>query len=604
MTADHAGPRSRTGHLAAVPGTWTTSPRGPWDPTAEEARALDHSRTQDTAAGPDTEADDLGRKSVATVLVEIAQDRYRFGTSTDGDTFAVPKAGPQLVSLLRGGKKSLRAQLASEYFARTRRTAPQQALADALLAIEGTAQQDDEQPLHLRVARHDGALWLDLGDATGTAVKVTPAGWTVEASVPVLFRRTALTAALPAPVAGGSLDELWRWLNVEPDDRPLLAAWLVCALRPDTPHPALGLFGEQGTGKTSAMKLVVSTIDATPVPARKPPRDQDSWVTAAAGSWVVGLDNLSDIPAWLSDSICRAVTGDGDVRRRLYTDADLAVFAFRRCIVFNGIDLGGLRGDLADRLVPIHLRRIPDTERLDEESLWPAWTDAHPRILGAVLDLAAAVTRTLPTITLDARPRMADFARIVAAVDTVLGTAGLAHYLAKQGALATDSLTDDHFAAAIRTTLRGAFTGTSAELLHLVTPPDPDWRAPKTWPTTPRAVTTWLHRQAPVMRKAGWTVDDDNAANKANVVRWTINPPARESGNQASPGSPPSSTPVPAPADASPDSPTASQARQPAPALTSPGESREAGEAHICLSLATGERTSNDEGTARHDRHA
>ena len=182
------------------------------------------------------------------------------------------------------------------------------------------------------------------------------------------------------------------------------------------------------------MKLVVSTIDATPVPARKPPRDQDSWVTAAAGSWVVGLDNLSDIPAWLSDSICRAVTGDGDVRRRLYTDADLAVFAFRRCIVFNGIDLGGLRGDLADRLVPIHLRRIPDTERLDEESLWPAWTDAHPRILGALLNLAAAVTRTLPTITLDARPRMADFARIVAAVDTVLGTAGHAHYLAKQGA--------------------------------------------------------------------------------------------------------------------------------------------------------------------------
>ena len=202
MTADHPGPRSRTGHLAAVPGTWTTSPRRPWDPTAEEARALDHSRTQDTATGPGTEADDLGRKSVATVLVEIAQDRYRFGASTDGDTFAVPKTGPQLVSLLRGGKKSLRAQLASEYFARTRRTAPQQALADALLVIEGTAQQDDEQPLHLRVARHDGALWLDLGDATGTAVKITAAGWTVEALVPVLFRRTALTAPLPAPVPG------------------------------------------------------------------------------------------------------------------------------------------------------------------------------------------------------------------------------------------------------------------------------------------------------------------------------------------------------------------------------------------------------------------
>ena len=67
--------------------------------------------------------------------------------------------------------------------------------------------------------------------------------------------------------------------------------------------------------------------------------------TAAAGSWVVALDNLSGIPAWLSDSLCRASTGDGNVKRALYSDAGLAVVKFRRCVVINGIDLGALRGD-------------------------------------------------------------------------------------------------------------------------------------------------------------------------------------------------------------------------------------------------------------------
>ena len=81
---------------------------------------------------------------------------------------------------------------------------------------------------------------------------------------------------------------------------------------------------------------------------RKPPRDPESWVTAAAGSWYVGIDNLSDVRPWLSDSICRAVTGDGDVRRKLYTDGELAVFAFRRCVCLNGIDLGATSNMVLD----------------------------------------------------------------------------------------------------------------------------------------------------------------------------------------------------------------------------------------------------------------
>jgi ParB-like chromosome segregation protein Spo0J len=476
------------------------------------------------------QGDGKGKKSASTALVEIAEELYEFGVSDTGEVFAVPREGPKVTRLLRGGKTSLRGQLAREYFTRHRKAAPQQALADALLVVEGAAAEEEERELHLRVARHGGAVWLDLDDATGRAVRIIESGWTVAPRAPVLFKRTSLNAVLPAPESGGRIAELWTWLNVAPDDRPLVAAWLVAALFPDVPHPVCGLFGEQGTGKTTAGKVLVSLLDPSPVPMRKPPRDAEAWVTAAAGSWMVGLDNLSDIPAWLSDSLCRAVSGDGDVRRKLYTDADMAVFAFRRALILNGIDLGALRGDLAERMLPITLEAIGDEQRLEEDELWPRWRQAHPRLLGALLDLAASVIGVLPSVHLETKPRMADFARILAAVDQVLNTggAGLARYLTKQGEMAGDSLTDDPFIVAASATYQDStFSGTSAELLLQVTPTDSAWKAPKGWPDTARKVTQRLKRQGPVMRKAGWAVEHDDGNNHTNRVRWSITPPAR-----------------------------------------------------------------------------
>jgi hypothetical protein len=499
-----------------------------WPDVAVEGAGLD--RKLDDSFSEEVESkrddDDQPKRSASTLLVEIAQERYRFGVSDTGDTFGVPRSGPKVVHMLRGGKVSLRKQLARIYFTRMHRAAPQQALADALLVVEGMAQEEEPTPLALRVARIGDVSWIDLGDQTGRAIRVAANGWSVEPWSPVLFRRTELTAALPVPEPGASLDELWEWLNVDPDDRALVVAWLICVLFPEMPHPVLNFSGEQGTGKTTAEKVLVLLVDPTPVPCRKAPRDAESWVTSAAGSWVVGLDNLSEIPDWLSDSICRAVTGDGDIRRRLYTDGELAVFAFRRCIVMSGIDVGAVRGDLADRLLPVGLHVIDDERRLEEHELWPEWQKAHPRLLGALLELAAGVAGVLPSVRLARKPRMADYARVLAAVDQVLGTDGLGRYVEKQGSLARESLTDDEFVIAIGSSVGERFTGTSAELLSKVTP-SVDGKPPKGWPATARQVTKRLRRQAPVMRKAGWTVTDDEGNNHAKVAQWIIEPPSR-----------------------------------------------------------------------------
>ncbi len=518
-----------------------------------------------------------GKETAATALVDLARRRYRLGLSTEDEPFAVPHTGPRVVRPLRGGKGSLRAALAASYYAATGRVAPQQALAEALQTVEGIAQELDPEPLHLRVAEHDGALHLDLGDPTGRAVVLSAAGWQVVEQPAVLFRRTGLTGALPTPQRRGDLGELWSLLNVTPADRPLVLAWLVAALLPDVPHPVLALRGEQGSGKTGATRILAGLLDPSPAQTRKPPRDVDSWVTAAAGSWVVAVDNVSTVSEWWSDALCRAVTGDGDVRRRLYSDNDLTVFSFRRAVVVNGIDLGAVRDDLAERLLTVELVRIGERGRRLDADLADQWQQAHPRILGALLDLAAQVLAALPTLQLPGLPRMADFARVLAAVDVVLGTDALVAYIGQAGEQAADAVDADPVLAAVTRTITAAWEGPAAELLDLIAPNADAGRVPKDWPKDSRALTALLRRRGPSLRRLGWTIEDLGRGGKACVVRFRLVPPdgTVEAGDEAGDSDPWQAT---SPARQATGNGVACLTASPWPAETPP-TARQAGEA-------------------------
>ena len=93
------------------------------------------------------------KESVSTHLVQLAEQRYRLGISTTGQPYAVPSAGPNVARPLRGGRRSLRAELTKLYFEQTKSAANAQALADALLVLEGKAQAAKPTELALRVAQ-------------------------------------------------------------------------------------------------------------------------------------------------------------------------------------------------------------------------------------------------------------------------------------------------------------------------------------------------------------------------------------------------------------------------------------------------------------------
>ncbi|MCO6454709.1 MAG: hypothetical protein J5I93_05340 [Pirellulaceae bacterium] len=459
-------------------------------------------------ATPDWTPDPVGYRcdksqSTADQLVELAKTLYTFGRSEKGEPFAVLRAGPNVAVLFKGSNNALRAQLASKFRAETGRTPGGSALADALNVLTGESLDAVAEPVHLRVARHGEAIVVDLGDTEGRAVIVRSSGWKVVDRSPVLFRRTALTSAILIPEGGGTLDELRGLLNVTAQTWPLVLGWLIAALIPDIPHPILLLSGLQGSGKSCAARILVRLIDASAAPLRSEPRKLDDWQVAAAGSWVVALDNISAIPTWLADALCRAATGDGLVKRALFTDDGLAVLAFKRAIILTSIDAGAIRGDLGERLLLADLDRIDETGRRTEQALESLFAKCMPRIFGAILDALAAVMATLPDVQLDRQPRMADFARVLAASDSAGVTCeALACYLAQSGRIATDVIDGDSFAQAIFEFVRqeGTWKGTASELLKALLPENSN--LPAGWPKS-NGVSGHLKRLKPALETNG-----------------------------------------------------------------------------------------------------
>lgn len=460
-----------------------------------------------------------GRKSVSTQLLELITERYDLGVTVDRRPYAVPRPGhgPRLARSLRGGV-SIRSEAAALFAELYGKVPSASACADALNAAEGLCNRAVPADTELRVAKHDGRIVLDVGDSDGRVVIIGPDGWELTDRSPVLFRRTNLTGAFPEPVRGGSLDELRGILNVTAESWPLLLGYLVSCLVPGIPHPIGLLTGEQGTGKSTAAEILVSLVDPSPAPLRSAPRSPDDWVVAAAASWVVAVDNLSEIRPWLSDVFCRAATGEGLVKRTLYTDDDVSVISFRRCVLLTSIDAGALRGDLADRLATIELERIPDERRRTDADVKAALEAARPRLFGALLDLLSQVLREIPNVKLEGLPRMADFMTILAAVDRVTGSDAVGVFEGHAARLAADVVDGDPVANAVLGFMRtrSSWEGSATELLELLERPE---TIPKRdWPSDSTRMSGKVQRCAPALGKLGIDVQAKRSGVKRVLV--------------------------------------------------------------------------------------
>ncbi len=471
-------------------------------------------------------------------LAAFANDAELFH-SRDGDTgFAtvVVNGHPETWPIRSRG---FRHWLIARFYQSQKRPPGAQPLSDALALLEARARiEGPAGDVFLRVAPHDSAIYVDLATDDHRAVQITRAGWQVVIDPPVKFLRSRGMLALPAPVLGGSIADLWRFVNVAPEDRPLFAGMLLMAFNPRGPYPVLVLHGSHGAAKSSSARVFQRLVDPNLGDLRAEPREVRDLAIAVSNSWLAAFDNLSWVQPWFSDCLCRLSTGAGFATRELYSDRDETIIAAQRPVVLNGIEEIVTRPDLLSRSVIIYLPEIDSGNRLDERTFWRDFETAQPALLGAIFTAVSAALRNLDAVQLDSAPRMVDFARFVAAGEAALGFESGKFMVAYRATIAAShdlALEASPIAPHIQALVgEHGWTGTAKEFLAaLAARADDATRKARGWPKSPKAAANALRRIAANLQAAGISVRFDNRPELSQRRRQIILSPEK-TGNDRS----------------------------------------------------------------------
>lgn len=495
------------------------------------------------AAGAAVRPEQDKKESQATQLVKLAEECFElFITPGDEDAFATIRGRPMQTWPLRS--RHVKRYLSRQFYLEHEKSPSTEAINNALTTLEGKAwHEGGENPVHVRIGDRGGDICIDLGDKEWKGVVVKPTGWAVVKTHPIKFRRAKGFKALPEPQVSGRILCLRSFLNLGSDsDWHLLVGWLLAALRPIGPYPILCLAGEQGSAKSTAARLLRDLIDPNSTPLRSEPRDVRDLMIAARNSWVIAFDNLSYLPAWLSDCLCRMSTGGGFSTRELYTNDDEILFDAMRPVILTSIEDVAQRGDLLERSIVLRLPTIPDDKRRTEKQLLAEFNKERPLILGALLNAIASGLKNLHSVRLARLPRMADFALWVSACEPALGWnegAFMKAYCAnlREGnELALDS---SILTRPIHEFLKSGRTwkGTAAELLdELKKCANEQAIHSRDWPKSPRGLGGKLRRLAPNLRRIGieTTFVRDEKARLIHLALKDGNEPSGPSGPSGS----------------------------------------------------------------------
>jgi hypothetical protein len=419
-----------------------------------------------------------------------------------------------------------------------------QKLRDTLGVLAGKALYEGiVRQVHIRLAEHEGEVYLDLADEAWRIARISHNGWQVVESQdsPVRFRRVRGMLPLPTPEHGGSINELRSFVNLRDDeDWVLLITWMAAALRPRGPYPVLALHGEQGSAKSTTARLLCSLIDPNAAALRSEPRGERDLMIAATNKWLVTFDNLSRIKDWLSDSLCRIATGSGFATRELRTDDEEMIFNAQRPIILNGIDEVATRNDLLDRSLILYFPTISEENRKVEEEMMKNFALVRPRILGALLEAVSAGLRNIDTVRLDKHPRLADFAKWGVAVESGLGlTAGtfMDAYTSNRAAANDLALDTSPIGVAVLDFMEKhqEWETTAGELLTELNMTVSDaTRKQKGWPKTPKGMGDSLRRVTTNLRAAGVVVQFGKRQSRKRLIYMER---AKDSSSLASPTS-------------------------------------------------------------------
>lgn len=383
-------------------------------------KLLNEAKEYEDKDDEETDEKDAKSESLALQLVrEIKKEKIVFFHDEYKQGYAALKGDGREILKLRS--RAFKEYISYFMFKKNGRIISADTITNIIQVLEGGALFEGERyDLQIRISKKDEVIWYDLGN--GSIVHIDDNGWTMSDTPPILFRRYPHQLPQVYPETGGNVKDICDFVNLKNEEEKLLfQVYTVASFIPNFPHPIMVLYGPQGAGKTTPLRLLKSLVDPSILKTLSSPDSEREFVQLASHHYFLFLDNISSLPSWLSDSLARAATGDGFSKRELFSDDEDVIYSFQRQIGLNGINLVVEKADLLDRSILLGLERIPKEKRREEQEFWSTFEQVKPKLLGAIFTAISQALRHYDVIKLNSRPRMADFARWGCAITRALG---------------------------------------------------------------------------------------------------------------------------------------------------------------------------------------
>jgi len=393
--------------------------------------------------------------------------------------------------------------IAKGYRARHKTPPNSESINQAIIQMEAKCEDSRQVELFNRVGHYGGAIYYDLTTPDWRGVRITPNGWEI-IYLPPIFRRYGHQNEQVIPVLGGDPKDILRFCNLNADDHCLFVVTTATYFISNIPHVIISQNGEQGSGKSYNSRAVKRLVDPSKAELISSPKDLEQAQMTADKHWVSAFDNLSRIIEWFSDFLCRGITGEGDMKRSLYTNDDEFIRSYRRCFILNGIGSLMWRPDLLDRSILFDIPILEDGR--SESQINEEWKSSLPGILGGFFTAISKAMNHVNRVTGHEKFRMADYVRWGMVLADELGFSRQEFLSNYRDSIAYkwESTAEESSLVKRLTTFvmnnGGEWIGSSTELLQSI---KPEGVKDKTIPDTARWLSSELMRIAPVMRNVG-----------------------------------------------------------------------------------------------------
>ena len=318
--------------------------------------------------------------------------------------------------------------LKSEYFKAKNTILGDQSFSRALAILYAEGIDSESEKIFNRVAIVNNTWYYDLGRPDWKIMKIDGNGVEMvemNENTPMFERRQNIQPQVEFDFSDpNALDELSILLRIPENRRHLFKVHLVSLNLEPIPVPMMVFSGEQGSAKTTTSRAVKQIIDpAAGGNAIAFPRSNDDLILNLSHRYLTTFDNVSLIDKVKSDTLCTAITGIGQAKRKLFHDQEEVILSYRRKIIINGIGITIERPDLLDRSIFYHLESPKSTERITEDEFNERFSSLLPKVLGNIASILkiALATRHQIGSEIEKKSRMADFMVYGEAISRALG---------------------------------------------------------------------------------------------------------------------------------------------------------------------------------------